>query len=418
MIPRYSIPELEAIWTDEHKIKLWLRIEQTAMNVMHKHGAIPERITFSINDASSQEFISACKEKEKSTQHDVVAFLSVLEDALGKPGRYIHYGMTSSDLVDTGLALQMKESVGLIQDTLAVLCSAVLEKAVEHKNTLIMARTHGRFAEPSTFGLVLLNHYSELCRHITRLVNVKSMVAVGKLSGSIGLYAYVPPTIEQELMKVLELTAEPISSQIVARDRHAELISELALLATAIERLALEIRLLARSDVQELAEGHGSGYKGSSSMPHKVNPIVCENLCGLTRVVRSYVAPMLEDVALWHERDISHSSVERLVIPDAFGIVYYMIKRMTKVIKELWVDKQKMESRVRESVYQWTSQSIMLDLIDQGMSRQEAHTAVQHDLFSRTNDEPIPTTDERLARHLKHVDEIFSRFEDKHETSR
>jgi len=411
MIPRYESREMSEIWSDKGKIKNWLWIEHQAMQVMWGHGVIKCAADFSkFSGWDIDKFITDCREAEIETQHDVVAFLEVLERRLGPNGRYIHYGMTSSDLVDTGLALQMKDSVGLIQDALAVLCNTVLKTAVEHKNTLIMARTHGRFAEPSTFGLVLLNHYSELCRHVTRLVNVKSIIAVGKLSGSIGLYAYVPPIVEQELMKVLGLTAEPISSQIVARDRHAELVNELSLLATAIERLALEIRLLARSDVQELAEGHGPGYTGSSSMPHKVNPIACENLCGLARVVRSYITPMLEDVSLWHERDISHSSVERLVIPDAFGITYYMVKRMTKVMENLWVDKQKMEAKVRESVYQWTSQSIMLDLIDQGMSRQDAHTAVQHDLFSRTNDELIPTTDERLARHLKHVDEIFSRF--------
>ena len=419
MIPRYNVPEMAEIWSDEFKIASWIEIEAIAAYIMEGRKIIKDGLAQEIygiikNDSDRKVFVLECLKEEQTTQHDVVAFLNVLERSVGKVGRFVHYGLTSSDLVDTCLAKQMVKSIGLVVTEIGALCRAIHNKAVEHKHTAMMGRTHGMFAEPTTFGLVMLNFKSELIRNIDRLDNACTNAAVGKMSGAVGTYAHIPPAIEEQAMQDLSLAPEKVSSQIVSRDRHAEVVMALALLATTIERLALQIRLLSRSDVMEVAEGHGKGYKGSSAMPHKKNPIGCENLCGLARVVRGYVGPALESVALHHERDISHSSVERIILPDAFGITCYMIKKMTDIINKLFVDKEKMLSRVEQSSHQWLSQRTMLQLVNKGMSRQKAHSLVQHDMMGamiKAKIDPLQPTKLLIKESLKNIDEIYKRFD-------
>jgi len=413
MLERYNIPEMSAIWSEETKYRNWLKIEQIAMQVMYNHHIIDSVVEFPIKDSGLQEFIAACKERELSSQHDIVAFLSVLEDTLGDPGRFIHFGMTSSDVVDTGFALQATQAIDLVKSGLIDLCSEVLSLAKKHKYTIMIARTHGISAEPSTFGLILLNFYSELSRHVERLDISYNEISTGKLSGAIGTYSYLSPDIEAEVMKELGLTPEKISSQIVNRDRYACVMNELALLASSIERLALEIRLLARSDTGEVEETHSREYAGSSAMPQKSNPIGSENLCGMARIIRGYTIPILENISLHHERDLSSSCVERMVFPDAFGLVLYMVKRMTKIMTNLQVNTEKMLEKVERTSHQWLSQAIMLHLIKKGMLRQNAHTLVKDNILiamKQAGWDESRHPGVHIKEHLKYVDDIFKRF--------
>jgi len=376
MIPRYDNEEMAKVWADKAKYALWILIEQTAMDVMYKHQIIPERITFPIQESGLQEFMAACKEREKATQHDVVAFLSVLEDVLGKPGRFIHFGMTSSDLVDTCFALQMKNALELIKAELLSLHTRLLTKAQTHKHDIIIGRTHGQRAEPSTFGLMLLEHWCEIGRNIARLNNAINTISVGKLSGAVGNFLHIPNAIEDKTMKDLGIRPNQLSTQVICRDQHAEVFNTLSLIGCALERLALRIRLLGQSEIKEVAEGHKKGYKGSSAMPHKSNNIGSENITGLARMLRGYAQIAMENTGLWLERDISHSSCERIIAPDATHITIYIIKRMSSIINDLVVYTDTMRQHVFQSD-DWKSQGYMLELIQSGTGRTEAHQQAQ-----------------------------------------
>ncbi|MCK5616073.1 adenylosuccinate lyase [Candidatus Pacearchaeota archaeon] len=429
MIERYSIPPMSNIWTNEEKIRCWLRIELFALHAMLKCGIIPNDtqipnihitendgetfiIKGNVNGLTANIFIPTLieqwLEEEKNTHHDVVAFIHVLEQNLGvKSARYIHYGMTSSDLCDTEFALRIKEGLNIIHTALMNFQMTILEKADHYKKTAIMGRTHGMLAEPTTFGIKLLTYVEELNRHSARLTELKPRILVGKLSGAVGTYAHLTPEVEKILMEELGLEIEPVASQIVHRDRHAEMFTLFAMIGSTIERLATEIRSLSRSEIDEVSEAFGKKQKGSSAMPHKRNPIKCETITGLARMLRGYSVSALENITLWHERDISHSSVERFIAPDAFGILYYMLQGMYTIINGLEVNKAGMMERVVRSKPLWTSQMAMLAEIRKGLSRKEAHDKVQ-------SGKPTFIMNNPLEHHLRHVDEIFERIKPWH----
>jgi adenylosuccinate lyase len=425
MIERYSSEEMSNIWSDECKIECWIQIELSAIRVMIKHGIIPDNtpipsVAVMDNDVTSftirgnknesttyifiPEFIEAWLEEEKNTHHDVVAFIHVLERMLDVEGaRYIHFGMTSSDLCDTEFALRMKKSLALVIKDLVELQRVLFERAEQHKKTAIMGRTHGKLAEPTTFGIKLLTYVEEINRHLNRLEELKPRLLVGKLSGAVGTYAHLIPEIEADLMRQIGLGIEPVASQIVHRDRHAELFTVLAMIGSTIERLATEIRSLSRSEIDEVAEGFAKKQKGSSAMPHKRNPIKCETLTGLSRMLRSYSVAALENIVLWHERDISHSSVERFIAPNAFGILFYMVRGMASIVTKMDVNEAKMMERVVKSEQLWTSQMAMLAQIQRGAGRKEAHDQIQ------SGEANVSIPNPPLEYHLRHVDDIFKR---------
>jgi len=390
MITRYTPHCMQNIWLEEAKYQLWAEIELVVLRVLRQHKII----TLSENVPHISLFhmpsiITESMAEELTTRHDVVAFLNIFEKALqkflGHDSRFLHYGLTSSDLVDTALALQIKKSLEEIKNALCDLTEQLDKLCIDHKDSVMMGRTHGMMAEPLTFGRVLYVYYQEFWRHQDRLAELQPRVTVGKLSGAVGTYAHLPPYVERDVMAELSIGAwEEGPNQIVQRDRHAELLNWMALVGCSLEKLATQIRHLSRSEVCEVSEGHKRGYKGSSSMPQKRNAINSENICGLSRLLRGYAVAGMEDVALWHERDISHSSVERVAIPDAFCLLYFMLDRMKTTLENLVVNTTLMKERVvkcnGQANHEWMSQAVMLRLIEEGMSRKEAHGLVQESL--------------------------------------
>jgi adenylosuccinate lyase len=376
VIPRYTRPELAAIWTDEHRLELWVRIEVAVCRALAKRGAIPPE---AFRQIESRARVDAARvaQVEEQVQHDVNAFIDALAESIGPAARYVHLGLTSSDVLDTALALQLREATDLILAQLDRALGALRTRALEHRRTLCAGRTHGVFAEPTTFGLKLLGHWDELRRDRERLLRARDEVAVGKLSGAVGTFAHVDPEVESEVMAELGLRPAAVSTQIVPRDRHAELFSALALVACAVERLAVELRHLARSEVGEVQEFFGRGQKGSSAMPHKRNPWRLETLTGLARLVRGYAGSALENTVLWHERDISNSSVERVIAPDATSVVHFMLQRMAGLIESLEVFPQRMRANLDAGRGLVCSGSVLLALARHGVSRQEAYRLVQ-----------------------------------------
>jgi len=397
---------MERIWGDKFKLHCWIRIEFAALRAMMDEGIIPK---FDVPkhlehiDTVHLKFIEDWLEEEKRTHHDVVAFVHLMEQKLGENGKWFHYGMTSSDLCDTEFALRIQAALALIKGGVIGLQNIIGERASQYKNSPIIGRTHGMHAEPTTFGLVLLTYVDELQRHIERISQIEDRVCVGKLSGAVGTYAHITPDVERIALQSLGLNGENVASQVVHRDRHAELFNLLALIGATIERLAVEIRHLSRSEVDEVSEPFYKDQKGSSAMPHKRNPIKSENVTGLSRLLRSYAGAAMENIALWHQRDISHSSVERFVAPDSFGILYFMLDRMCKIIKNLVVNENKMRLRVYESLPFWQSQTEMLRLIKEGHGRKEAHDEMQTAVLNTGNQEKL------IKYHLRHVDLIFKR---------
>lgn len=441
MIERYSTKEMEEIWDDFTKLECWIRIEMAALHALQEEGTIPKDIsipTIQIRTRQHQPeenrltipgtgamlarrlylptFREQWLEEEEKTHHDVVAFIHTLEPELGEAGRFLHYGMTSSDLCDTEFAMRLHMAMCCIKGAFLKLQNVLRTRADEFRHSPIIGRTHGMHAEPTTFGLVLLSYVAELKRHLHRLDELSPRIFVGKLSGAVGTYAHISPKIEAAVMKKLNLGYEEVSSQVVNRDRHAELFNFIAMVGATVERLAIEIRHLSRSEVKEVAEPFGKNQKGSSAMPHKKNPIKSENVTGMARLLRHYAGAAMENIALWHQRDISHSSVERVIAPDATGLLYFMLQRMTDVVKGLIVDEEKMKSRVVESSEMWMSQTIMLNCITKGMSRTDAHTFVQNmsnedkdemrSRFGRLQDWP----EDVIKYHLRNVTNIFARI--------
>jgi adenylosuccinate lyase len=415
------------IWSDEGKLAAWFEVELAALDAWAEVGAIPVEVAETVRARAHVPSAQRVSEIERVTDHDTAAFVDAIGEQLGPEGRFVHYGLTSSDVVDTGLALQIREAGALVLEGLGQAFAAVVRRADEHRATICIGRSHGIHAEPITFGWKLAGWAFELDRARSRLTRALEQNRVGQLSGTVGTYAQVEPEVERIACERLGLDPDPLSTQVIARDRHAELLNALALCATSLERFAVEIRHLARTEVREVEEPFASGMKGSSAMPHKRNPKVAERICGLARVVRAASVVGLENVPLWHERDISQSSAERIVIPDAFLAVDYMLDRFSWLVDGLVVREQRMLRNVEASHYLFFSQRVLLALVEAGLSRDDAYRLVQRNAMRawdeeldfrelcRTDDEVASRVDLDavfdLTAYTQHVDTIFSRLQ-------
>ncbi|MFQ5895564.1 MAG: adenylosuccinate lyase [Nitrospinota bacterium] len=376
MIPRYSRPPMARIWEERAKMQKWLEVELAVCDVLAERGEIPKEAGREIR-LKARFDPDRVAELEKTLRHDVVAFLENLSEHVGESARYIHLGLTSSDVLDTGLALQLVEAADLILEDLSRLREALRRRAFEHKLTPMAGRTHGVHAEPMSLGHKLALWYDEVGRHIARMERARESVRVGKLSGAVGNYAHLPPEVEEEVCKRLGLRPAPASSQIIQRDRHAEYVLALSLIAATIAKIATELRHLQRTEVREAEEPFGEAQKGSSAMPHKRNPVTAEQLCGLARVVQSHAQAALENVPLWHERDISHSSVERIILPDSTILVDYMLAKLAELIEGWVIRPERMRENLEAGGGLLFSQQVLLALIRKGMSREAAYRIVQ-----------------------------------------
>src|SRR5690242_10731956 len=438
MIPRYSRPQMAAIWAPANRFRIWFEIEAHACDAMAAAGVIPKEAAKAIwtggrkamealeaDPAGNVEKIDAI---ERVTKHDVIAFLTWLGEFIGPDSRFVHQGMTSSDILDTSLAVQLKEAADLLIEDLDKLLAALEKRALEHKDTPTIGRSHGIHAEPTTFGVKLAGHYAAFQRNRNRLVAARAEIATCAISGAVGTFANIDPKVEEHVAQKLGLAVEPVSTQVIPRDRHAAFFAALAVCAASIENLATEIRHLQRTEVREAEEFFSAGQKGSSAMPHKRNPVLTENLTGLARMVRSAVVPALENVALWHERDISHSSTERYIAPDATGTLDFALNRMAGVVEQLVVYADRMKANLDSLGGLVFSQRILLALTQKGMSREASYAAVQRNAMEAwrgnasllalcradkeireflADDELVALFDMRY--HTKHVDTIFKR---------
>lgn len=376
MIPRYTTEEMGVIWTPENKFRKWLDVEIAACEAHNQLGNIPDE-SLKIIKEKADFSIDRINEIEAETNHDVIAFLTAVAENVGPDSRFIHMGMTSSDVGDTALCLLAKEAGEKLIDRINPLLDAIKEKALEHKDTMMMGRTHGVHAEPMTFGLKMALWYEEMKRNVERLIVAVDNISVGKLSGAVGTYAQIDPFIEKYVCEKLKLTPCKIATQVVQRDRHAQFITTIAIVAASLEKFSTEIRALQKTEFTEVEEGFTKGQKGSSAMPHKKNPITCERITGLARVLRGYAVTALENVALWHERDISHSGAERIIFPDATIGLDYMLKLMTRVIKNLVVHPEYMDRNMKSTGGLTFSQRVLLMLVESGMTREDAYLIVQ-----------------------------------------
>jgi adenylosuccinate lyase len=427
MIPRYSRPEMEALWTDESKFQKWLEIEVAACEAWGQLGEIPKEAVAKIKKKAKFS-VEKILELEKVVKHDVIAFVTCVADEVGEEGRYLHMGLTSSDVVDTGFAAQLTEAAHVLIRDMKELLVVLQKKAFEYREIPQIGRSHGIHAEPITFGLKFTVWYEEMSRNLTRLVDATENVAYGKISGAVGTFANIDPRVEAYVCKKLGLKPDSISTQIVQRDRHAHFFTTLALVASSIEKIATEIRHLQRTEVLEAEEFFSPGQKGSSAMPHKRNPILSENLCGLARLVRSNSLAAMESVALWHERDISHSSVERVVGPDSTILLDFMLHRLVGLLSKLIVYPENMMNNLNKLKGLIYSQQLLLELIKKGLTREEAYEVVQRnamrtwksgkefreELWSDGEVQKHFTKKEidqlfTLSYHLKHVDTIYKR---------
>jgi len=426
MIERYTRPQMGRVWSEQNKFDKWLKVELAVCEAWAERGVIPADALPKLREARFD--LDAIARYLPEMHHDMTVFLRSLADSLGEESRFIHLGLTSQDVMDTALALQLIEATELLEQGLRALTEAVREKAKEHKQTLCIGRSHGVHAEPTTFGLKLAAWYDELRRQTHRLTQAKETVSIGKISGAVGTHATVPPDVEADVCGSLGLLPEPVSTQVVHRDRHAQHVSTLALIAASLEKFATEIRHLQRTEVLEAEEPFSEGQTGSSAMPHKRNPEKCERVCGLARLFRGYATAALENVALWHERDISHSSAERVVLPDACILLDYMLDLFTGIVRGLHVYPENMQRNLELTQGLVFSQRVLLALIEKGLSRQEAYKLVQ-DNAMRAWRERTPFLDllcedegvmRRLSRdelaslfdygfYLRHVDESFRR---------
>ena len=426
MIPRYTRPVLGRIWEQENLYRQWLRVELAVVDAMAQLGKIPAQAAQEI--AQKADFnVDRIAEIEGETKHDVIAFLTCVAEYVGDSARYIHLGLTSSDVLDTSLALLLRQAADILLDDIQALLSILKRQAYEHRRTVMIGRSHGVHAEPITFGLKLALWYAEMNRNRERLLRAQENISVGKVSGAVGTYANVDPEVEKLACAQLGLQPSAISTQIIQRDRHAEYFSILAVIASSIEKIAIEIRHLQRTEIREAEEYFSEGQKGSSSMPHKRNPIGSENLCGLARLVRAYAVAAMENVPLWHERDISHSSVERVIAPDSTILLDFMLHRLTNILDRLVVYRDKMRANLESTGGLFFSQRVLLALTESGVDRDEAYRLTQRNAMASWN-EGFPFKD-RLAAdpevmahlspeqleelfdldyYLKHVDTIFS----------
>ena len=427
MIERYTRPEMGRVWTERSKLEKWLAVEIAVCEAWADHGAIPREDVERIRRAAFDE--AKVAEYLRETHHDMTAFLRSVADSLGPESRWVHLGLTSSDVMDTATSLQLVEATEILERDLDGLIQVLEQRALEHKDTLIMGRTHGVHAEPTTFGLKLALWVEELRRQRRRLAEAKREIAVGKISGAVGTHATVPPSVEEAACRRLGLEVDPVSNQVIQRDRHAHYVATLALIAASLEKFATEIRHLQRTEVLEAEEPFAEGQTGSSAMPHKRNPEKCERITGLARVVRGYTVTALENVALWHERDISHSSTERIILPDACILLDYMLTLFTEIMRGLLVYPDHMRENMERTQGLVFSQRVLLALIEKGLTRQEAYKLVQRNAM-RAWRERVPLRDllaadpDVAARldageldalfdygyYTRHVDDVFRRI--------
>jgi adenylosuccinate lyase len=429
LIERYTLPEMGAIWSDQYKFQTWLEVEVAVCEAQAELGYIPAEAVTEIK-AKAKFDVDRILEIEKEVKHDVIAFLTNVNEYVGDAGRYIHLGMTSSDVLDTALSLQIVASMELVMQQLDACIAAIRTQATAHRDTLMIGRSHGIHAEPITFGFKLAGWLAEMLRNRDRLIALKQGIAVGQISGAVGTYANIDPQIEALTCKRLNLEPDAASTQVISRDRHADLMNGLALIAASMERFAVEIRNQQRTDVLEVEEYFSKGQKGSSAMPHKRNPIRSERLTGMARLVRGYAVSALENVALWHERDISHSSVERVAFPDAFILVHFMLRETTDLVNNLLVHTENMKRNMNLYGGVVFSQRVLLALIGKGMKREAAYAIVQDCAMSEWNREGgnfrakieanaevtgMLSTAEiaecfDATQHLKHLDVIYQRL--------
>ena len=412
MIPRYTLPEMGKIWEEEEKFKIWLEIEILACEAWAKLGKIPPENLKEIKTRARFD-IEKIKEIEKEVRHDVIAFLINLSENIGPSSRYIHLGLTSSDILDTALAVQIKRASQIIIKDLERLLEVLKEKALLYKDVVMMGRTHGVHAEPITLGLKFTLWYEEIKRNLERVKRAAEDIAYGKISGAVGTYAHLNPEVEKWVCEKLGLKPCPVSNQIVQRDRHAFYLATLAILASSLEKFCVEIRGLHRTEIREIEEGFGKKQRGSSAMPHKKNPIICERICGLARLLRSNLQASLENIALWGERDISHSSCERVIFPDSTILIDYMLKKFTQVMENLRVYPENMEKNLKLSRGIFFSQRIMLKLVEKGLSRDRAYEIVQKNAMRVWEEEKdfkeTILKDPEIGRYLKkeEIEELF-----------
>jgi len=407
MIDRYSRPEMKQIWSIENKYKKWLEVEICAVEAWAELGVVPKESAKNIREKASFN-IQKIEEIEERTKHDVIAFLTNVGEYVGEDSRFIHLGLTSSDMLDTAMAVLLKESMELILKDMDELLDVIKQRAFEHKDTIMIGRTHGIHAEPITFGLKLAIWFEEMKRNKKRLENALETISFGKISGAVGTYAYLDPGVEEFVCNKLGLKPAPVSNQIIQRDRYAEVFASLAILSGTVEKIATEIRHLQRTEVLEAEEYFSKGQKGSSAMPHKRNPILSENLCGLARVVRSSFQPAIENCALWHERDISHSSVERFICPDALITADFMLGRLKGLIKNLTVYPERMLENLNKLKGLVFSQHVMLELTKSGISREKAYEIVQRNAMQVWNENKdfkrLLLEDDEVKSYLKESD--------------
>lgn len=427
MISRYQNPEMAALWSEESMFNAWLEVEKQATLAWSEIGVVPREDADKIV-ADARFSVARIREIEQSTHHDVVAFTRCVSESLGEEKKWVHYGLTSTDVCDTAYGYLLRQANDLIRKDLDKVIETIREKALRYKDTICMGRTHGVHAEPTTFGLKLATWFSEMKRNRERFDHAAAGVEAGKISGAVGTFANTPPEVEAYVCQALGIRAQEISTQILPRDLHAEYLAALALIASSIERFATEIRHLQRSEVREAQEYFSAGQKGSSAMPHKRNPIGSENLCGIARVIRGYMHTAYENIALWHERDISHSSTERIILPDATSLVDYQLCRFDKILSGLVVFENRMKENIQATYGLVFSQRVMLKLIDKGLSREQAYDLVQPktaqswetgaDFRGLIEDDPEikhHLTQEEIddafdARyHIRHTDTIFKR---------
>ncbi len=429
MIPRYTTKEMGAVWSEENKFRKWLEIEKAVATAQADLGIIPRKAADDITKNAKFE-VSKINEIEEKTNHDVIAFLTNVSSYIGQSSRYLHYGLTSSDIVDSSLSLQMLEAMEIIEKKIKKLLDILKSRSKKYSHTVMVGRTHGIHAEPITLGLKFCIHAFEMARNLERLKYARENIGYGKISGAVGTYANTSPEVEAKVCSMLGLKPSPASTQILQRDRHAQLISALAICGATLEKIALEIRNLQRTDVREVEEPFSEGQKGSSAMPHKKNPIICERICGLARVLRSNSIAAIENIALWHERDISHSSAERIIIPDSFMLIDYMLEKSIFVIEGLNVIESNMKRNLMKYGGIIFSQRVLLELIKKGMKREDAYELIQKAALEAWNGEgdfkenllkekkilSLLTRDELeelfdVKYHLRYIDKIIGRLE-------
>ena len=427
MIERYSRKEMSRIWEPENRFRKWLEIEILACEAWAKLGKIPQKALDTIK-ARADFDMQSIDEIEKTVKHDVIAFLTSVAEFVGPDSRYIHRGLTSSDILDTSLALLLREAADLVVADIKGVMGVIKDRAFEHKHTVMIGRSHGIHAEPITFGLKMALWYEEMKRNLARMERAKEIISYGKLSGAVGTYANVPPFVEEYVCKKLGLKPAPVSTQIIQRDRHAEYFTTLAIIATSVEKFAVEIRHLQRTEVLEAEEPFTQGQKGSSAMPHKRNPVLSENLTGLARLVRGYANASMENIPLWHERDISHSSVERVIAPDATTLVDFMLARLTGLIRDLVVYPDNMKENMNKLKGLLFSQAVLIALTEKGVPREDAYQIVQRNAMrvwkekkdfralllkdkavaAKLSKKEVETCFD-ISKHVKSVDYIFKR---------